>query len=52
MYTPARYAVGDMDIAVICDGYIKLDAGAVMGLIPRVMWEPVIGRRTATRNTG
>ena len=33
-----------MDIAVICDGYIKLDAGAVMGLIPRVMWEPVIGR--------
>ena len=33
-----------MDVAVICDGYIKLDAGAVMGLIPRVMWEPVIGR--------
>ena len=44
VYTPARYVVGDMDIAVICDGYIKLDAGAVMGLIPRVMWEPVIGR--------
>lgn len=39
-----RYQVGDIEIAVICDGYIKLDAGAVMGLIPRVMWEPVIGR--------
>lgn len=44
MYTPARYTVGNMEVAVICDGYIKLDAGAVMGLIPRVMWEPVIGR--------
>jgi glyoxylase-like metal-dependent hydrolase (beta-lactamase superfamily II) len=32
-----------MEIAVICDGYIKLDAGAVMGLIPRVMWEPILG---------
>jgi glyoxylase-like metal-dependent hydrolase (beta-lactamase superfamily II) len=41
---PVRYQVGDIEIAVICDGYIKLDAGAVMGLIPRVMWEPVIGR--------
>jgi glyoxylase-like metal-dependent hydrolase (beta-lactamase superfamily II) len=44
MYSPARYTVGNMEVAVICDGYIKLDAGAVMGLIPRVMWEPVIGR--------
>lgn len=33
-----------MDVAVISDGYIKLDAGAVMGLIPRVMWEPVLGK--------
>lgn len=42
--TPRRYTVGAMDVAVICDGYIKLDAGAVMGLIPRVMWEPIIGK--------
>jgi len=41
---PVRYKVGNLDIAVICDGYIKLDAGAVMGLIPRLMWEPVIGK--------
>ncbi len=41
---PVRYRVGNLEIAVICDGYIKLDAGAVMGLIPRVMWEPVIGK--------
>ncbi len=41
---PARYRVGDFDIAVISDGYVKLDGGAVFGLIPRVMWEPVVGR--------
>ncbi len=40
---PARYRVGDFDIAVISDGYVKLDGGAVFGLIPRVMWEPVVG---------
>lgn len=44
MYPPARYTLGDMEIAVICDGYIKLDAGAVMGLIPRLLWEPIIGK--------
>ncbi|MGE0601358.1 MAG: MBL fold metallo-hydrolase [Dehalococcoidia bacterium] len=44
METPRRYTVGAMDVAVICDGYMKLDAGAVMGLIPRVMWEPIIGK--------
>ena len=42
--TPVRYTVGKLDIAVLSDGYIKLDAGAVMGLIPRVMWEPIIGK--------
>ncbi|KAA0238226.1 MBL fold metallo-hydrolase [bacterium] len=43
MHPPARYRVGDFDIAVISDGYIRLDGGAVFGLVPRVMWEPVIG---------
>ncbi|MEO8540435.1 MAG: MBL fold metallo-hydrolase [bacterium] len=43
MQKPVHYKVGALDVAVISDGYIKLDAGAVMGLIPRVMWEPVIG---------
>ncbi|MCC7364232.1 MAG: MBL fold metallo-hydrolase [Dehalococcoidia bacterium] len=44
MYPPARYRLGDFDIAVISDGYIKLDGGAVFGLVPRVLWEPVIGK--------
>lgn len=44
MHAPARYTVGDFDIAVISDGDVKLDGGAVFGLIPRVLWEPVVGR--------
>ena len=39
-----RYKVGALDIAVISDGTFRLDGGAVFGLIPRVMWEPVVGR--------
>jgi glyoxylase-like metal-dependent hydrolase (beta-lactamase superfamily II) len=39
-----HYTVGAIDIAVVSDGTIKLDGGAVFGLIPRIMWEPVIGR--------
>jgi len=40
---PARYRVGDFDIAVISDGNMRLDGGAVFGLVPRVMWEPIVG---------
>ena len=45
VYPPVRYTVGKLEIAVITDGYIKLDAGAVMGLVPRVLWEPIIGKQ-------
>lgn len=44
MHEPRRYRAGDFDIAIVSDGYIKLDAGAVNGLVPRVLWEPVIGK--------
>jgi glyoxylase-like metal-dependent hydrolase (beta-lactamase superfamily II) len=44
MHEPARYTVGDFKIAVVSDGHIRLDGGAVFGLVPRILWEPVIGR--------
>jgi glyoxylase-like metal-dependent hydrolase (beta-lactamase superfamily II) len=44
MAQPRTYRIGDFDIAIISDGFMRLDAGAVMGVIPRVMWEPIIGR--------
>jgi glyoxylase-like metal-dependent hydrolase (beta-lactamase superfamily II) len=40
----ATYRIGEFDLAILSDGYIRLDGGAVFGLIPRVMWEPIIGR--------
>jgi glyoxylase-like metal-dependent hydrolase (beta-lactamase superfamily II) len=43
MNRPARYTVGGFDIAVVSDGTFRLDGGAVFGIVPRVMWEPVIG---------
>lgn len=38
-----RYRVGDFDIAVVSDGTMRLDGGAVFGIVPRVLWEPVVG---------
>src|SRR5690606_37623697 len=38
-----RYRVGEFDIAVVSDGYLRMDGGAVFGLVPRVLWEPVVG---------
>lgn len=43
MIGPARYTVGEFDIAVVSDGTFRLDGGAVFGIIPRLMWEPMIG---------
>ena len=40
---PARYRVGNVDIAVLTDGTFEADAGVVMGVVPRILWEPAIG---------
>ena len=32
--------LGDFELLVVNDGVLRLDAGAVFGLTPRVMWEP------------
>jgi len=37
------YRLGSIDVAVISDGVYSQDAGAVFGLVPRVMWEPFAG---------
>lgn len=43
MVQSATYRVGAFDLAIISDGQIRLDGGAVFGLVPRVLWEPAIG---------
>lgn len=45
----ARYQVGELDIAIVSDGTFRLDGGAVFGLIPRIMWEPVVGPENIDR---
>ncbi|RLT41561.1 MAG: MBL fold metallo-hydrolase [Chloroflexi bacterium] len=36
----AHYQIGGVDLAVVNDGSFWYDAGAVFGIVPRVMWEP------------
>ena len=37
----ARYQVGSLPITVVSDGRVWRDAGAVHGLVPKVMWQRV-----------
>ncbi len=34
------FRLGDLELLVVSDGVMRQDAGAVFGLVPRVMWEP------------
>ena len=36
---PARHRLGNLDLAILTDGTYYQDAGAVFGIVPRVMWE-------------
>ena len=35
----SRYAVGDLELISLYDGYLKLDGGAMFGVVPRALWE-------------
>lgn len=36
---PARHRLGNLHLAILSDGTYYQDAGAVFGIVPRVMWE-------------
>ncbi len=36
---PARHRLGNLHLAILSDGVYYQDAGAVFGIVPRVMWE-------------
>lgn len=38
----ARFAVGRVRFAVVSDGTYYYDAGAVFGVVPRALWEPLV----------
>jgi methylmalonyl-CoA epimerase len=37
--TPVRYALGDFELVSLSDGFIRLDGGAMFGVVPRTLWE-------------
>ena len=40
---PAKYRLGALDLSIISDGSFYQDAGAVFGIVPRMMWESYAG---------
>ncbi len=43
MVPPHTYRLGNLDLQILSDGTFYQDAGAVFGIVPRVMWERVTG---------
>jgi glyoxylase-like metal-dependent hydrolase (beta-lactamase superfamily II) len=39
---PGWFPLGDYELLVVSDGVLRLDAGSVFGVTPRVMWEPLV----------
>ncbi len=37
--TPARYTLGDLELISVSDGFLRLDGGAMFGVVPRTLWE-------------
>jgi methylmalonyl-CoA epimerase len=34
-----RHTVGDLELISLCDGFFRLDGGAMFGSVPKVLWE-------------
>ena len=41
--TSAHFILGHLRLDIVSDGYFLMDAGAVFGVVPRIMWEPLAG---------
>ena len=35
----SRYSLGDLELISVSDGFIRLDGGAMFGVVPKVLWE-------------
>jgi methylmalonyl-CoA epimerase len=38
--TVTRYALGDLELISVCDGFFALDGGAMFGVVPKPLWSP------------
>jgi methylmalonyl-CoA epimerase len=34
-----RHALGDLELVSLCDGFFRLDGGAMFGVVPKPLWE-------------
>ncbi|MCC7417986.1 MAG: methylmalonyl-CoA epimerase [Acidobacteria bacterium] len=34
-----RYTVGNLELISLCDGFLRLDGGAMFGIVPKPLWE-------------
>src|SRR5262245_7884868 len=34
-----RYTIGDLELISVCDGFFRLDGGAMFGVVPKPLWE-------------
>ena len=35
----SRYALGDLELISVCDGFLRLDGGAMFGVVPKTLWQ-------------
>jgi len=35
-----RYPLGDLELISVCDGFFRLDGGAMFGVVPKPLWAP------------
>jgi methylmalonyl-CoA epimerase len=35
----SRYSVGDLELISVSDGFVRLDGGAMFGVVPKALWE-------------
>ena len=47
----ARYTIGDLELISVCDGFFKLDGGAMFGVVPKALWGPKAPADEANRIT-
>src|SRR5262249_26507504 len=36
-----RFAVGDLEVISLCDGFFRLDGGSMFGVVPKALWSKV-----------
>ncbi len=47
----SKYSLGDLELISVSDGFIRLDGGAMFGVVPKVLWEKQVPADASNRIT-